>query len=437
MTPHQAILSCALNDIVIAKETVSRLVADDFIEDKDRRVFKAIAKNISDGVIPELITVTRHCKDLVEYIAELSSCLSSTANYHEYISILIEEGSVRRFHNKVAPVIEMDSVGEIIDYLSGEIEAAEERLSGVEDYSTDKTVIKSLISFEERAIGKNPGIDTPLPNLTTCTGGWQPSDLVILAARPSMGKTAFALACAMCAAKEVKSVVIFSLEMARERLMDRLIVGISGVDATKFKLGKITEAERERVYAAAESLKAMNIIINDRGSIGLIEIEAFATARRKEGRCDMVIVDYIQLMKTRQDKNKTRDGELSEISRGLKLMARDLNIPVIVLSQLNREVEKRSVKKPVLSDLRESGAIEQDADIVLLLYRAAYYGEREVTIDGHTYSSEGIGEVIIAKHRNGNVGTEFFTHNASMTEIGPFKAQSDFVFNNPYEKADF
>ncbi len=425
MTPHQAILSCMLNDVVIAKEAVSRLVVDDFIEDNDRRVFKAIAKNISDGVVPELITVTRHCKDLAAYVAELSSSISSTANYQEYIAILIEEGSVRRFQAGAPQLLSMDSTEEIIGFLSTEIEAAEGRLAGVEDYSTAKTVNKSLVALEERVIGKNPGIDTPLPALTTNTGGWQPSDLVILAARPSMGKTAFALACVMSAVKEGKSVIMFSLEMARERIMDRLIVGLSGVDATRYKLGKIDEAERQRVYDAAESLKGMNIIINDRGSIGLTEIEAFATARKKEGRCDMVIVDYIQLMKTRQDKNKTRDGELSEISRGLKLMARDLSVPVIVLSQLNRQVEQRSSKRPMLSDLRESGAIEQDADIVLMLYRAAYYGEREVTVDGRNYPSDGIGEIIIAKHRNGSVGTEFFAHNDSMTRIGEFKTELD------------
>ena len=425
MNPEEAILSCALNDVVIAKEMVSRLRVTDFTDDKTIRVFKAILKNINDGVVPELITVTRHCKDLAAYVAELSSNITSTANYQEYIAIIIEEGSVRHFRNVAATITAMDNTSEIIDCLSGEIEGVESRMAGVEDYSTAKTVNKSLIALEERVIGKNPGITTPLPSLTTNTGGWQPSDLIILAARPSMGKTAFALACIMNATTEGKSVVMFSLEMARERIMDRMIVGLSGVDATRYKLGKIDEKERQRVYDAAETLKAKNIIVNDRGSIGLTEIEAFATARKKEGRCDMVIVDYIQLMKTRQDRNKTRDGELSEISRGLKLMARDLSIPVIVLSQLNRQVEQRSSRRPMLSDLRESGAIEQDADIVLMLYRAAYYGERDVTIDGRNYPSDGIGEVIIAKHRNGSVGTEFFTHNDSMTRIGEFKTESE------------
>jgi len=434
MTPEEAILSCALNDVVIAKEMVSRLVVTDFTDDKTIRVFKAIANNVADGVVPELITVTRHCKDLAAYIAELSSNISSTANYQEYIAILIEEGSVRHFRDVAANITAMDNTADIIDCLSGEIEATEGRLAGAEDYSAAKTVTKSLIALEERVVGKNPGITTPLPSLTTNTGGWQPSDLVILAARPSMGKTAFALACAMNAIKDGKAVVMFSLEMQRERIMDRLIVGVSGVDATRYKLGKIDEKERQRVYDAADSLRAMNIIINDRGSISLTEIEAFATARKKEGRCDMVIVDYIQLMKVRQDKNKTRDGELSEISRGLKLMARDLNVPVIVLSQLNRQVEQRSSKRPMLSDLRESGAIEQDADIVLMLYRAAYYGERDVTIDGRNYPADGIGEVIIAKHRNGSVGTEFFAHNDSMTRIGEFKTESEpLTINNYYD----
>ena len=433
MTPEQAILSCMLNDIVIAKEAVSRLEVYDFVNDSNRRIFKAIQKNIVDGVVPELITVTRHCKDLAVYITELSSELSSTANYQEYISILIEEGSVRRLHESAAYLVQLNTTDEIIERVTSEVAYVENRLAGVEDYTTEKTVTKSLVSFEERAIGKNPGINTPLPNLTSYTGGWQPSDLIIIAARPSVGKTAFALSCVQRAIECSKSIVFFSLEMARERLMDRLIVGYSGVDAIRYKLGKLDERERTRVYEAAEGLKTKNIIINDRGSIGLIEIEAFATARRKENKCDMVIVDYLQLMKVRADKSRTRDGELSEISRGLKLLARDLNIPVIALSQLNRQVEQRGNKKPMLSDLRESGAIEQDADIVLLLYRAAYYGERETMIDGRNVSAVGVGEVIIAKHRNGNVGSEFFSHNESMTRITEYKSQPDLTINNYYE----
>jgi replicative DNA helicase len=221
--------------------------------------------------------------------------------------------------------------------------------------------------------------------------------------------------------------------MARERLMDRIIVGYSGVDAIRYKLGKLDERERGLVYDVADGLKSKHIIINDRGSISLTEIEAFATARRKEKKCDLIIVDYLQLMKVRSDRNKTRDGELSEISRGLKMLARDLNVPVIALSQLNRQVEQRGNKKPMLSDLRESGAIEQDADIVLLLYRAAYYGEKETIVDGRNVSAVGVGEVIIAKHRNGNVGSEFFSHNESMTRITEYRAQPDLTINNYYE----
>jgi replicative DNA helicase len=279
------------------------------------------------------------------------------------------------------------------------------------------------VALEERVVGKNPGITTPVPKLTSYTGGWQPSDLIIIAARPSMGKTAFALACVQKAVEEDKAVVFFSLEMARERLMDRLIVGHADVDARNYKFGKLSEEDRVKVYNSAEYFKTRQITINDRGSIGLAEIEAFATAKKKEGKCDIIIVDYIQLMKVRHDKNKTRDGELSEISRGMKLMARDMNIPVIVLSQLNRQVEQRANKRPMISDLRESGAIEQDADIILLLYRAAYYNEEIIEVKGEKVASKGIGEVTIGKHRNGEIGTEYFAHNDSMTRIYPYRSQ--------------
>jgi len=309
-------------------------------------------------------------------------------------------------------------VNTAMEKLTDEIGQVKNRMITGIDYSARATVELTLKAIDDRMLGKRPGIDTPLKKLTVITGGWQQSDLIILAARPSVGKTAFAISCMDMALSKGKSVVFFSLEMSRERIMDRLIIGRSKVDAYNYRTGKLTNDEILKVQNAAGYYSEVRAWINDKGIIGINDVEAFSIARKREGLCDMIIIDYLQLMQTRKEKNRTRDGELSELTRSLKLLAKELDVPIIVLSQLNREVEKRSNKRPCLADLRESGAIEQDADLVLMLYRGALYGEQFITIGNEEISTVGLGEITIAKHRNGEVGTEYFSHNDSLTRIG-------------------
>lgn len=420
MHPEQAILSCMLNDEIASREGASRLRASDFTSPENKRVFEAICKNLTDGIRPDLITVTRICKQDAIYITDLSSMVSSTANYQEYLIAVIEESSLRKVHIAGLKIQAFRDVQEIDSVLTGELTEIRNRLQASDDYSSRATAELSMCALDERAAGRKPGLITPISMLTSYTGGWQQSDMVIIAARPSIGKTAFALACAAKALEQGKAVIFFSLEMSRARLLDRLIIGRSGVDALGYRTGRLSDDEFLRAQRAAGYYADCRLWINDKGSIGLGEIEAFCLTKKKEDNCDLVIVDYLQLMKTRSQKNRTRDGDLAELSRGLKLLAKDLDVPVIVLSQLNREVEKRGNKRPVLSDLRESGAIEQDADLVIMLYRAAYYGEQYVNVGHEEISAQGIGELSISKHRNGETGTIFWTHNDSLTRIGNY-----------------
>ena len=420
MNPEQAILSCMLNDEIAAREGASRLRASDFSSPENTRIFEAICKNLSGGIQPDLITVSRICKHDALYITDLSSMVSSTANYHEYLIAVIEESSLRKVHITGLKIQELKDIQEIDSVLGNELAEIRNRLQASDDYSSRATAELSMSALDERAAGRKPGLITPIPLLTSYTGGWRPSDLIILAARTSIGKTAFALSCAAKVLEQGKAVIFFSLEMKRAQLLDRLIIGHSGVDALGYRTGKLSDDEFLRAQNAAGYFADCRLWINDRGSISLGEIEAFCLTKKKEGNCDLVIVDYLQLMETRQKKNRTRDGDLAELSRGLKLLARDLDSPIIALSQLNREVEKRGNKRPILSDLRESGAIEQDADLVLMLYRAAYYGEQYVNVGHEEISAQGIGELSISKHRNGETGTIFWTHNDSLTRIGGY-----------------
>lgn len=420
MNAEEAILSCMLNDEIAAREGASRLLATDFTTAERIKIFEAICQNLTDGLVPDLITVSRICKQERLYITDLSSRVSSTANYREYINAVIEDASLRFIQMSCLKSQASKDVEEITSALGRDINTIRNRLIATDDYSATATVTKTLEALDQRILGKKPGIITPVSKLTNITGGWQASDMVIIAARPSIGKTAFALACASKALEQGKAVIYFSLEMSRERLMDRLLIGRADVDALYYRSGKLQDKDILKVQQAGGYFADSRLWINDKGSIGLGEVEAFCLAKKKEGDCDLVIIDYLQLMKTRQVKGRTRDSELAELSRGLKMMAKDLDVPVIVLSQLNREVEKRGNKRPILADLRESGAIEQDADIVIMLYRAAYYGEQYVKIGNEEISSLGLGELILAKHRNGETGTEYWTHNDSLTRIGGY-----------------
>ena len=268
------------------------------------------------------------------------------------------------------------------------------------------------IEYLQQHRGDVVGVPTGFADLDQLTGGMQRSDLIILAARPSMGKSALALGLAYGAAvQHGKTVGIFTLEMSAEQLVQRLLSTETGVDSHRLRLGQIDDSEWERISRALGRLSEANIFIDDSANVALMDVRSKARRLQAEHGVDMIIIDYLQLMSSNR-RSDNRVQEISEISRGLKGLARELNVPVIALSQLSRAVETRSDHRPMLSDLRESGSIEQDADIVMFIYRDDKYDENS--------EKKGIAELIVAKHRNGPVGSvnlRFFERTARFADL--------------------
>lgn len=268
--------------------------------------------------------------------------------------------------------------------------------------------------------GECVGITTGLPHLDRVTGGWRGGQLVILAARPAMGKSAMALHFARAAVSTDTPVVIFSLEMPNTQMAGRMLVGASGTDATAFRAGNVTADDWRQIEQSAAELGRLPIHLIDTASISMPRIRAVCRAMQRRGRCGMVVIDYLQLIAvpTEEKRYGSREREVAEISRAAKLLAKELDVPVILLAQLSRKVEERTDKTPLLSDLRESGAIEQDADMVLFIDRPAVYGIREFEAGRYgTISSQGVGRLTIAKNREGGTGFIPFRHNESLTQI--------------------
>lgn len=275
---------------------------------------------------------------------------------------------------------------------------------------------------QARQTGKCIGISSGLSRLDALTGGWRGGQLIVLAGRPGMGKSAVMLHFSHAAAASGVPVCVFSLEMPDTQLAGRMLVGGSGVNSGSFRTGDIdADGWRELERAAAE-LSALPVYLNDRANITMGAIRSQCKAMARRGRCGMVIIDYLQLADTANGKkNGTREQEIAAASRSAKLLAKELDVPVILLSQLSRKVEDRTDKTPLLSDLRESGAIEQDADMVLFLERPAMYGRPE--IDAGRYgliSSDGVGIMHVAKNREGATGCVIFRHNESLTRIADY-----------------
>ncbi|MBQ1417003.1 MAG: replicative DNA helicase, partial [Selenomonas sp.] len=257
-----------------------------------------------------------------------------------------------------------------------------------------RTFERINILYESK--GGLTGISSGFKDLDKLTAGLQKSDLILVAARPSMGKTAFTLNIASYVGLHGGSVAFFSLEMSKEQLMQRMLCSEGGIDASRLRTGQLDEVEWNKLVGVADKMSRAPIYIDDTAGITVMELRSKARRLKAEHGLDLIIIDYLQLMQGRASKNSdNRQQEISEISRSLKALARELDVPVIALSQLSRSVESRQIKKPMLSDLRESGSLEQDADIVMFLYREDYY-------DKDT-ENKNITEIIVAKHRNGPV----------------------------------
>jgi replicative DNA helicase len=337
--------------------------------------------------------------------------VSSTANseFHAHIIlqkfiqrelIRISSGVIEEAYDDTIDVFDLldNAESKLFDVAEGTIRGAPKKMTGL--------IGEALKQIEEAKNHKDgmSGVASGFTRLDRMTNGWQKADLVIVAARPAMGKTAFVLSMARNLAVEFrKPVAFFSLEMSSIQLVMRLISNETELDAEKLKKGQLTMAEWEQLHAQIDKLSDAPLIIDDTPALSVFELRAKSRKLMAKHKLELIVVDYLQLMTAGTDGKGNREQEISLISRSLKSIAKELNVPIIALSQLSRAVETRGGdKRPMLSDLRESGAIEQDADIVIFLYRPEYYGIDED--DAHN-PTNGIAEVIISKHRNGQTGT--------------------------------
>lgn len=408
---EQAVLGAMLIKKEAIAEAIEILRPDDFYRDAHRIVFEAMLELFQKNEPVDIVTVTEQLKknDLLEkaggiaFITALDNAVPTAANVAYHAKIVEEKAQLRNLINAATEIAgtayeDTEDMAEIMDRAEKRILDVASRENTGAFVPIKDIVMGTFQQIENRA--KNSGALTGLPSgfidLDRLTAGFQPSDLILVAARPSMGKTAFTLNIATyVAVHERKPVAFFSLEMSKEQLVQRMLCAEGGIDSQRLRKGELDD-EWPKLVEAADRLSGAPIYIDDTPGITVMELRSKARRLKAEHGLDLVIIDYLQLMQGRGGKSgDNRQQEISEISRSLKALARELSVPVIALSQLSRSVESRQIKRPMLSDLRESGSLEQDADIVMFLYREDYYTEET--------DRQNITEVIIAKHRNGPV----------------------------------
>lgn len=426
---ERSVLGAVMLNKDVLSEVLEEVTADDFYNESHREIFRAIWELYKDNVAVDMLTVCEELKkrkslDMAggrAYIATLTAEVPSTANAVEYAKIVAEKATLRQMIKTSEDITEKGydakmAAGEILDYAeSGIFKIAQKRQKN--DYAKIQDVLLNNIKIIDAASqnkDKIVGIPTGFKDIDEKTSGLQRSDLIIVAARPAMGKTAFALNIAQqSAVKAGSSVIIFSLEMSKEQLGQRLLAMQARVEMQKLKQGDLDRKDWDRITMALDELNNTKIVIDDTPGISIMEMRNKCRRLRAEQGLDLVVIDYLQLM-SMQGKSDNRQQEISTISRNLKLLAREMDCPVIVLSQLSRAPEQRQDHRPILSDLRESGSIEQDADIVIFLYRDDYYNENT--------DKPGVCEVNIAKHRSGP------TDKVELTWVSRYTKFSDKAF---------
>ena len=410
---EQAVIGSMLTDKDSVISAVETLKDEDFYREDNKVIYGAIMNLYNRGEPVDIITLKDELVSLgkfeavggLEYLAELPEKVPTTANVDKYIKI-VEEKSMLRTLIKTANeliVLGYDQTQEVEDIM----DVAEKKIFNVmqrknqKGYSSMKDIlVESFTQLEELYNRKQhiTGVPTGFADLDYKTAGLHNSDLILVAARPAMGKSAFALNIASYAAVKANvPVAIFSLEMSKEQMGNRILCSEAMVDSNKVRTGKIEDEDWAKLAMASGELSESQIFIDDTPGISIMEIRAKCRKMKLEKNIGLVVIDYLQLVQGSSKKGGSREQEISEISRSLKILAKEINVPVIALSQLSRAPEQRPDHRPMLSDLRESGAIEQDADIVMFLYRDDYYNEDS--------EKKNIAEVIIAKHRAGSTGT--------------------------------
>ncbi len=395
--------------IQIASEIIT---GDDFYNRQLGMLFEAMVELHKEGTPVDGITLQNHLKEKnappqvydMNYILGMAEAVPTSANVKFYAEIVHEKSKLRELIHSCGDIINncyndnMDLQDLMTDTEKEIFRITQLRNSG-EFVPISEVVMNALNKIEQasKMQGTVTGPSTGFTDLDYRTAGFQPSDLILIAARPSMGKTAFALNIAQNVAIRNKTcMAIFSLEMSKEQLVNRMFSLQSGVDAQKLRTGNLTDSEWEELVDGAGQIGESKLIIDDTPGITVSELRSKCRKYKLEHGLSLVMIDYLQLM-SGSGRTESRQQEISDISRSLKGLARELNIPIIALSQLSRAVEQRPDKRPILSDLRESGAIEQDADVVMFIYREDYYFKDT--------ERKGISEIIIAKQRNGPIGT--------------------------------
>jgi replicative DNA helicase len=411
---EQSVLGGILIDNQAVNSVLEILQMDDFYSDAHRKIFAAILELSEKGRPSDLITLSDVLRDRnqidavggVSYLASLVDNVPSAANISYYSKIVKEKAILRSLIGTATDILTKSyHAGSDVDTLLDEAEHAIFEISENKikpSFSPLKELIKDSFRTIERLYEKKElitGVPTGFEMLDEKTSGLQKSDLVVVAGRPSMGKTALALNIAQYAAIEANiPVAIFSLEMSKEQLAFRMLSSEARVDSQRLRRGFPGETDWPKLTTAAGRLAEAPIFIDDTAAITVLEMKAKARRLRAETGLGLVIVDYLQLMRSLGFRD-SREQEISEISRSLKALAKELSIPVMALSQLNRQVEQRTNRRPQMADLRESGAIEQDADVIIFLYRDEVYNRAEDNPE------KGTAEIIIGKQRNGPVGT--------------------------------
>jgi len=409
---EQSVIGSMIMDreaIVAASELIT---GEDFYNKQYGILFETMVELNDAGSPVDLVTLQNKLREKdvppevssLEFVRDLIAAVPTSANIKYYAAIVSEKSTLRRLirlNEEIANTCYAEK--ESLEYI---LEDTEKRVFQLvqkrttDDYVPIRQVVMNAMNRIEMAAknkGNVTGIPTGFIDLDYRTAGMQPSDLILIAARPSMGKTAFELNLAQYMAfKKNLTVAIFSLEMSKEQLVNRMFSLESSVDAQKLRIGQLNDQEWERLIESAGVIGKSRLIIDDTPGISIAELRSKCRKYKLEHDLSIIMIDYLQLM-SGSGRNESRQQEISDISRSLKALARELNVPVIALSQLSRAVEQRPDHRPMLSDLRESGAIEQDADVVMFLYRDDYYN--------HDTDKKGISEVIIAKQRNGPIGT--------------------------------
>lgn len=409
---EQSLIGSMLLSADVIPEVCELVRADSFYNDTNRSIFEAIVELNSKGQPVDPITLSDKLMEAgvlehvggKSYIHTLVNIVPTAANSKYYAEIVEKNGLLRMLIKAATEIATLGyepgmEVEKVVDMAESIIfSVAQKRIS--EKFVHIKDLLVSSFEQIEHLYEKNAkvtGLATGFTDLDEMTSGFHPSDLIIVAARPSMGKTSLALSIAQqVALKEKVPVALFSLEMSRHQLVQRLMCSEARVDAQALRTGSLNEDDWPKLSSAVGRLAEAPIFIDDTPNITIMELRAKARRLMAREKLGLIIVDYLQLMQGHK-KADSRQQEISEISRALKILGRELNVPIIAVSQLSRAVEQRQDKRPMLSDLRESGAIEQDADVVIFIYRDDYYNKES--------SEKGVAEIIISKHRNGPTGT--------------------------------